>query len=93
MTKLESITDLRHTVFHLRLQFDLIRDDVAALRTFQIVHEQLLNQFHEENEDLIAIQQYKAAKQDYEYFMQLVDLAYYYHANMVNKVGPIGLEG
>lgn len=79
MTKLESITDLRHTVFHLRLQYDLIGDDVEALRTFQIAHEQLLNRFYDENEDLIAIQQYKAAKKDFEYFMQLVDLAYHHH--------------
>ena len=59
MTKLESIIDLRHTLSHLRLQFDMIR--VAdALRTFQIVHEQLLNLFYKENEDLLAIQQCKA---------------------------------
>jgi hypothetical protein len=91
MTKLESITDLRHTVFHLRLQYDLIGDDVEALRIFQIAHEQLLSRFYEENEDLIAIQQYKAAKQDYEYFMRLVDLAYHYYADLAEKAGPMDL--
>ncbi|MFA5181396.1 MAG: hypothetical protein WC405_08760 [Syntrophales bacterium] len=94
MTKLESITDLRHTVFHLCLQqYDLIGDDVEALRTFQIAHEQLLNRFYEENEDLIAIQQYKAAKKDYEYFMQLVDLAYHYYSDVVKEAGPMYLDG
>lgn len=93
MTKLESITDLRHTVFHLRLQYNLIGDDVEALRTFQIAHKQLLNRFYEENEDLIAIQQYKAAEQDYEYFMRLVDLAYHYHANRAKEAGPMRLDG
>jgi len=82
MTKLESITDIRHTVFHLRLQYELIGDDVEALRVFQAAHEQLLNRFYEENEDLMAPQQYEAAKQDYEYFMRLVDLAYYHYKGM-----------
>ncbi|MFA6411047.1 MAG: hypothetical protein WCW53_00015 [Syntrophales bacterium] len=93
MNKLESITILRHTVFHLRLQYDLIGDNPEALRTFQIAHEQLLNRFFEENEDLIAISQYKAAKQDYEYFMRLVDLAYHYHKDKRQGAGPVFLDG
>lgn len=93
MTKLESITDLRYTVFHLRLQYNLIGDDVEALQTFQIAHEQLLNRFYEGNEDLIAIQQYKAAKQDYEYFMQLVDLAFHYYLDRRQGAGPMCIDG
>lgn len=85
MTKLESIADIRHTVFHLRLQYDLIGDDLEAMRTFQIAHEQLLDRFYAEVKELMPVQQYKAAKKDYEYFMSLVDLAFHYHKDRDEK--------
>jgi len=75
------------------MQYDQISDDAEALRTFQIAHEQLLNKFYEENEDLIAIQQYKAAKQDYEYFMRLVDLAFHYYLDGRQGSGPMCIDG
>ena len=93
MTKLESITEIRHTVFHLRLQYDRTGDDSEAPRIFQIAHEQLLNRFYEENEDLISIQQHKAAKTDFEYFMRLVDLAYHYYVDRGQGAGPMRLDG
>jgi len=39
---------------------------------------QLVDRFYEENEHLIAPQQYEAAKTDFEYFMRLIALAVEY---------------
>jgi len=40
---------------------------------------QLVDRFYSENENLMAPRQYEAAKQDFEYFMRLVELAEEYH--------------
>jgi hypothetical protein len=41
--------------------------------------QQLVDRFYQENEDLMAAQQYRAAKKDYEYFIRLVELALAYY--------------
>jgi len=79
MTKLESITDIRHTLFHLRLLQDRSLKDRESLQTFQTTYMLLLDRFYAENEDMMSPQQYEAAKQDIGYFMQLVDLAYWFY--------------
>jgi hypothetical protein len=38
----------------------------------------LVDRFYQGNEHLMAPQQYRAAKQDFEYFMRLLDLAIHY---------------
>jgi len=40
---------------------------------------QLVDRFHEENEYLMAPEQYETAKKDFEYFMLLIELAVEYH--------------
>ncbi|MBA7580447.1 hypothetical protein ES708_22338 [subsurface metagenome] len=39
---------------------------------------QLVDRFYSENENLIAPQQFEAAKKDFEYFMRLIDLTLAY---------------
>jgi len=39
----------------------------------------LVGRFYHENEEMMAPQQYEAAKKDFEYFMRLVDLAIAYY--------------
>jgi len=85
MTKLESITDIRHTLFHMRLLQDRSLCDRESLEAFQEAYIQLLDRFYAENEGLVAPQQYEAAKVDIEYFMQLIDLAYWHYAAKERK--------
>ena len=78
MTRLESITDLRHTLFHLRLQENLAIIDMGQLNAYREAWYQLLEQFYRENEDLMNRMQYRKAREDIRYFSGLVDLAYHY---------------
>ena len=78
MTRLESITDLRHTLFNLRLQENLAIIDMGQLKAYREGWYQLLEQFYRENEDLVNWMQYRKAGEDIRYFSGLVDLAYHY---------------
>jgi len=78
MTRLESITDLRHTLFHLRLQENLAILDEGHLNAYREAWHQLLEQFYREHEDLVNPMQYRKASEDIRYFSGLVDLAYHY---------------
>jgi hypothetical protein len=40
----------------------------------------MMDRFYQGNEHLVAPQQYEAAKQDFEYFLRLLDLAIHYSA-------------
>ena len=42
-------------------------------------YSQLVDRFYEENEYLMAPQQYEAAKKDFEYLIRLLELAEEYH--------------
>jgi hypothetical protein len=92
MTKLESITDIRNTSFHVRMQADLTNND-ESLQKLYTAHEQLLDRFYAENEDMMIPSQYRAAKWDLEYFMRLVDLAYHYYLDRGSNAGPMHLDG
>ena len=52
--------------------------DIESIRMAEKAFQQLIDRFYQENEDMMAPQQYEAAKKDFEYFMRLVDLAYHY---------------
>ncbi len=49
-------------------------------------YSQLVDRFYEENEYLMAPQQYEAAKKDFEYLIRLLELAEEYH-----KEGWLGM--
>jgi hypothetical protein len=77
MTKLESLQDIKDTVA--KLQETLMGTDIESIRMAEKALEQLVDRFYQENEDMMAVEQYKMAKKDFEYFMMLVDLAVAYY--------------
>lgn len=49
-------------------------------------HDEGIVRFYHENQDMLAYQQYQAAKNDPEYFMQLALMAYRYYKEGEGKV-------
>ena len=76
ITKLETIDDIRRALLELMAVKDSIADDVAAIRVCQNSLERLVDRFYQETHEILAYRQYQAAKNDPEYFMQLVAAAY-----------------
>ena len=76
MTKLEAVADIRKALLELISVQESIADDDEAVRAIQKPYERLVDMFYKETHELLAYQQYEAAKNDPEYFMQLVLLAY-----------------
>ena len=60
------------------LEDDLMGSDLAKAEAAGKRYLQLLNKFYDDNRDLLAKQQYEAAKSDYEYFLRLLQLAIAY---------------
>ena len=89
MTKLDSLQDIKNTA--VKLQETLIGTDKESIRAVEKAFQKLVDRFHQENEDMMAPQQYEAAKKDFEYFLQLVDLAYCYFEDMEEQ-GPPSLH-
>ena len=63
----------------LSLSNRLQSSDDAEVKAAMGEYLQLVNRFYEENEHLMAPQQYEAAKKDFEYFLRLIELAQEYH--------------
>lgn len=76
MTKLEAVDDIRKALLELISVQDRIADDDEAIRAIQKSYEKLVERFYQENQDMFAHQQYQAAINDPEYFMQLILLVY-----------------
>lgn len=57
--------------------------DAEKVKVAQEAYHELLDGFYEEYQDMMAPQQYKAAKKDFEYLMRLVDLAITYYRDGV----------
>ncbi len=79
MTKLEAVDDIRKALIELILVKDSVADDDEATRTFHLSYERLVDRFYQETCEILAYQQYEAARNDPEYLMQLVVLAYHYY--------------
>lgn len=87
MTKLEAVDDIRKALLELMMAQDGIADDDEAVQVFQSAYESLVERFYKETHEILAYQQYQAAKNDPEYLMQLVLLAYrYYEAEGKDRV-------
>ena len=56
-----------------------IADDVAAIHACLNSLKRLVDEFYQASHEILAYQQYEAAKNDPEYFMQLVLAAYRYY--------------
>ena len=60
------------------LQKELAGSDAEKVKVAQEAYHELLEGFYEEYQDMIALQQYEGAKDDPDYFLALIQLAYYY---------------
>jgi hypothetical protein len=79
MTKLEAVDDIRKALLKLISVQDSFADDDEAVRAFQDSYERLVDRFYQETHEILAYPQYQAAKNDPEYLMQLVLLAYHHY--------------
>jgi hypothetical protein len=70
------------------LQKELAGSDVEKVRIAQEAYHELLDGFYEEYKDIMVSEQYKAAKDDPDYFLVLIQLAY--HDQEFEKVDKQG---
>jgi hypothetical protein len=59
------------------LKKELAGSDVEKVATAQEAYHELLDDFYEEYQDIMVSQQHRAAKNDPDYFLVLIQLAYY----------------
>ncbi len=81
MTKLESIEDIRKILMEFSLLKSKLSDDQKVLCAFQKSYEKLLERFYQENLEMIAYVEYKKARKDFDYFVQLVESVHCYFAD------------
>jgi len=75
MSTPELLKDLLATIQCLKKE--LAGSDAEKVKVAQEAYQELLDGFYEEYEDMMAPQQYRAAKDDPDYFLVLIQLAYY----------------
>jgi hypothetical protein len=75
MYKPELLKDLLITIQCLKKE--LAGSDAEKVKVAQEAYQELLDGFYEEYEDMMAPQQYRAAKDDPDYFLVLIQLAYH----------------
>jgi len=76
MSDAESLKDLHITVQCLKNE--MTGADKERVSAAKEEYQELLDEFYEEYEDMIAPQQYEAAGEDPDYFLLLIQLAYHY---------------
>ena len=75
MTTPELLKDLLVTIQCLKKE--LAGSDAEKVKVAQEAYQELLDGFYEEYQDMMAPQQYRAAKDDPDYFLVLIQLAYH----------------
>jgi len=86
MSTPELLNDLRVTIQC--IQKELAGSDEEKVKEAHEAYHELLDGFYEEYHGLMAPQQYKAAKNDPEYFLRLIELAYHHEKQeRVDKQG------
>jgi hypothetical protein len=85
MSTPELLKDLLVTI--LSIQKELTGSDVKKVESAQEAYQELLDGFYEKYQekyqDMMAPQQYEAAKDDPDYFVVLIRLAYYYQGQSI----------
>jgi len=75
------------------LQKELAGSDAEKVKVAQETYQELLDGFYEAYQDTMASQQYKAAKDDPDYFLMLINLACYHEEHeKVDKQGEQSLS-
>ena len=75
MYKPELMKDLLITIQCLKKE--LAGSDVDKVNVAQEAYQELLDGFYEEYQDIMVSEQHRAAKNDPDYFLMLIQLAYY----------------
>jgi len=73
MSKLDAVADLKMAA--LFLQKNLMGRNPETVRSAENELSRLVDRFYNENRDLVSPDQYQAARNDYDYFMILVEMA------------------
>ena len=81
MSTPELLKDLLVTI--LSIQKELAGSDTEKVKVTQEVYQELLDGFYEEYQDIMAPRQYELAKDDPDYFIALIQLAYYYQGQAI----------
>ena len=76
MSTHELLKDLHITIQCLKNE--LMGPDTEKVKIAQEAYQELLDGFYEEYQDMMALPQYEAAKNDPDYFLVLIQLAYHY---------------
>lgn len=82
MSTPELLKDLLVTI--LSIQKVLADPENERFRTAQEAYHELLEGFYEEYRDMMAPRQYELAKDDPDYFIALIQLAYYYQQSRIS---------
>ena len=77
LSKLNVMVEIRRMA--LDIQVRLMDSDINVVTDAERDLEQLLEWFYNENQDAMAPQQYNAAKNDFGYFLQLIEMAIGYY--------------
>jgi len=78
LLKLNTMTQIRQEALDIRDR--LMGSDIGVITEAEKDLERLLEQFYTENKDVMAPQQYEAARKDFGYFLTLVEMAVGYYA-------------
>jgi hypothetical protein len=73
------------------LKKELAGSDMEKVKVAQEAYQELLHGFHEEYKDIMAWQQFEKAKDDPDYFLVLIQLAYHYQNQTVDNEGEQSL--
>jgi hypothetical protein len=71
----ELLNDLLITIHCIKKE--LTGSDAEKVKVSQDAYQELLDGFYEEYQDILAPEQYRAAKDDPDYFLVLIQLAYH----------------
>jgi hypothetical protein len=73
MSKLDAVADIKMAA--LFLQKNLMGRNPETVRSAENELVRLVDKFYDENRGLVSPDQYRAARNDYDYFMVLVEMA------------------
>ena len=73
------------------LKKELAESDMEKVKVAQEAYQELLDGFHEEYKEMMARQQFEKAKNDPDYFLVLIQLAYHYQNQIVDNEGEQSL--
>jgi hypothetical protein len=82
--KLNMLLQIRQEA--MEVQDRLMSSDIEVVRMAEKDLERLLEQFYDENQNMMAPQQYEAAKKDFGYFVTLIEMAIGYFEPQVQDL-------